>query len=812
MFGLGLFSGRSADAIYKAIPVKTGSRIYQAKDHEPLGKSCDHAHAKMGMNMQSHYEHVALKEFGDEVEADKDDVECVPTLIDLPLVNDDVLLAMLDVDVGARSEREFYNAYGTSGMYDDVKASYPACAFFPRHRANDKALYLETFKKRVVHSSIDENERSFVESEMTGMLLFMLSCDALGVPEDLQEFDEDLFMSCLTDQINKRVEGKSANLLDQYEDRSVAWLDQFRADVRMKGQLKAKLEALALEEPKAGQTINVLPEWVFATYGVWVRYLTAMIERHKTNSHVNFHGGRSMDELSEMVKRDWKKDPALRADEKENCTINDYTAFGASQGGESLQMDTMWYAWCGMPESLIARYVELKTQLRVGGGVKVISRDDGEADTYNGNCRYNIALCAARFGVEAMWRGCWWVAGDDMVVDHEVPTDAVHWAKYEHRVRTLSKLQYTPVGDFCGWIMAEDYGLIRDPLVLYYKVLAKTAHGALLSQFIGSYAIELRRTYEAARMGASLDSFSVLLTAKLLDIIHSKLPILSTILFGKQTEHWLERLQRKVEYWTGKSFRGRKNLLRQARALISKELSGKDMRRDCVGDYEGSREKVSLISNTEFIPPPPNIEIKCLLYAYYWKMSANMAIDGSNRAAPRFSVVNEWNANVRRVTCEMSALTPGVALTANTSMDSIGSWIPHINTDVQNFARGAMAARIVSAEVLLIPSFLAVGGLYKVSICTYDAEGTAPTTDQDFMKQDTVVYEVAFAASDTGMPPMLRIPITFGEFGIGELIAPRPVQGFRPAIAFKVTWECSQALAAHNTMGQLLVQAMLERQ
>nr|WCL23006.1 hypothetical protein [Armillaria spp. tymovirus] len=557
---------------------------------------------RMGPKQRCLYDSIALKDFGESLTAEVDGLHEPEHIRSLPIISKEVLKAMITPEFASRTEREFINHVGMSKLYDDVMVPEEDVYLFPRMKTNDAAFVVATFKKRIERGSISTNERAFVKGAEVGARLFDHAHRALGLPPILT-FDEDLWYESLDAQIQARVVDRSAGLIAQYEERSDAWLNDFGAKVRVKGQLKAKLEALALTEPKAGQTINVLPEWVIATYGVWCRYIMACIKKNQSNSHLHIFGGESLSAFNDRVKENWQTDPNLTDDEMKFCTINDFTAFGSSQGGESVTMDLAWFRWVSMPEVLESVYVRLKTSLIALGHIKKTCRDDGEPGTYLFNCLYDIANNAMKFGVAAMWRGYWLIGGDDMAVDHSVPEHPQWSKKWRATIKTISKLQYVEEADFCGWILQKHFGIIRDPMVIYLKIRARDAHGYQRSDYLPGYAAELRFTYHAIRAGATLSDLSLAVLQNTISTIHSSFPVLASLNFAAGSlKSRLTVLRERIEYWSGHSFHGRKAVLRVARAALAREERG--FRVDMPALTSGSG---FIVSNNH-----PSITFKCL--------------------------------------------------------------------------------------------------------------------------------------------------------------------------------------------------------
>jgi len=481
---------------------------------------------KMGMRMAALYDCTPLpRPEYDPVAVDTFISEKLDVHTIIPDYDFDMLLARMPVRLMDRYSREFTNEAGMSACYSDLEVPPLESAQFPRQRGNDPAFIVATIAARLQKSTIAANRADFAIRSSTGRALFYAGHSALGLPA-IAPFDVQLFDDCLIDAMHKRV-AFSQGKMDELDDRSDAWCRPFDAFVRVKGQLKVKLEAHLLEIPKAGQTINLMPEWTIAYFSAWVRYHIAYVKKYKQNGHVIIQHGQTLAEFDAEVKSGWQQEPGL---DYSRTTINDFSKFGATQRGDSLAMDLAWFAWLGMPEWLQELYRELKISTRTKGFVKAISRDDGEANTYNGNTFVDLGAVALRFGVRALFRGCWRFAGDDMAADHHVLT-CPSWKKWASRLLLICKVSHPVVADFCGWLLYKDFGIVRSPAAIFYKIWIRQAHGYKFEDFGGAYAVEMLYSYRAVRAGLWLDDMDMALLKYLVTVFHNRLPVLSTVLY-----------------------------------------------------------------------------------------------------------------------------------------------------------------------------------------------------------------------------------------------------------------------------------------
>lgn len=720
---------------------------------------------------------------------------------ELPDMPEEHFAAYATPEVYARAQREAINVAGETKTYDDFTTAIPECYLFPRQRSNDAAFVIETIKARITGSTIEKNNCEYQKKATIGQELFNLTREALGLPMDIP-FNEERFMLCLDDQIRARIRNKSAAFIDQYEERSTAWLMDFRAKVRVKGQLKAKMEALALPKFKAGQTINVLPEWVIAYFGVWVRYMKMESAAHMTNAHVCINSGFSLHKLNEIVRANWKKDSQLTSVEKQQCTINDFSAFGASQRGDSLHMDMHWLAWAHCPLNLLEVYRKLKTELLVADGkVKSICRDDGEPGTFDFNTRYNIAVCAMRFGRKALHKGFWLFAGDDMACDYALRTQHSWFSIWEKKIHVLSKLFICDVADFCGWILLEDHGILRDPLGMWFKIRVKLAHGGNPVDFTTSYATELAFTYNAIRNGAELDPCSTIALKLVLNYFHKQVPVLSSVLFAKtNVETVLEVLTRRLAHWESHQFKGRKGVIRAAKKAITKFSRGfsKDM------DPYMPTENFVLMNN------------QCTMSQQFNTTTIDSGAQDQqvavrNTTTPTLQYVGQpWDGNLRRFAVSLATIKAAKAILKNATTNTVTSIGLNGVELVKAFVAASPRAELLGLDVS-VQFFGQASGIATIYSAFNPLDETAYAAPATFFASPSCQVDVVGSVAAGGVIPTWRREMAVGEYGISRQIKPKPLIGDIGRLNVLVSVDFSQDVAAANVYGRVMAYFVVRR-
>jgi hypothetical protein len=450
-----------------------------------------------------------------------------------------------------------------SACYDDTKFPSELVQMFPRQAAGDAAFTVATIEKRLTRSTAERNERNLVQRQEVGYALWHVMARGLDLPHEVQEFDAHLYERCVRDQMQSRLT-KTRATLAQADERADPWNTAIN-HVRnfIKTQDKAKLEAWYLEEAKAGQTISAVREDVLAKWGPAFRYATAVLMQ-RVRPGIILNKGLSPRALNEVVSEQWRP--------KGLSTINDYSNFDATQGGESVVLELAVLQWSGLPDYIVQGYAHWKTHIVTSFiGLKQTSRDSGEPGTWDGNTWYNIANCALKFGYQALRRGTWLFSGDDMACDQHL-TDCDTWyTKWANKIHTISKLQHTANPDFCGWLLTPR-GIMRSPLLVVLKMWYKRARSPLsVGNWVDSYATEIAFTYRLAPLASEwLTEIDVLCLSHALDYFHRKTPVLSIILFGRRQD-WLAALKAKFDRVTEhRQWPRRKSLLRSLRAAIDR--------------------------------------------------------------------------------------------------------------------------------------------------------------------------------------------------------------------------------------------------
>jgi hypothetical protein len=475
-------------------------------------------------------------------------------VIHLPIVEKQALAHALITHIPDRLGREAVGEFGTTYLYNDERWPGVEASAFPYHARNDAQLTVETIAKRLRTAPWSWNEWDFAKSARMGMALWDILGRALDLPPAAPAFDEELFVSCACEQWAKRMEAP-AGIIAQYEDRSDPLVDRGYVKHWLKTQAKTKMEAFLLEKFKAGAIISTCREEVIGLFGPVFRYCTHVIKREQRNAKVLMYGGMSPQRFSDVIADTWRPEPG------KPCMVNDFSDFDSTQGGNSVWLEVLVMRYCGIPDELVDAYTHWKTHLRSDRiGPKKTSRDTGEPGTYFGNTIYSIAVTFARFGWEASRKGMWVFGGDDMATTHVHPT-VDSWWPMTGQVKTVSKLAYPDVADFCGWLLTPA-GIMRSPTLMFLKIVHNDARGVPLGSYLASYATELRFTYRlAGRCSDYLSTVDLAALSWCVRLVHVESAWLATLLFTKCRD-LSQAVSRKLAYFTGSKAPGRRANIR----------------------------------------------------------------------------------------------------------------------------------------------------------------------------------------------------------------------------------------------------------
>jgi len=347
--------------------------------------------------------------------------------------------------------------------------------------------------------------------------LFDALCMQLEWHPKPRAFDYDLFTECVLEQELKKVEGRSANTLQANEKRSDPDADPNEVMHFVKSQLKAKVEAL-LKPAKAGQTLALCHDSVLFDYGPCVKYVRRVLYP-EIPKHIVLNVGLSPSALSERIRGQWVDRPS---------TANDYTAFDASQGYDSVLLECHVMRLAGLPDALVDNYEQWKVSIRSNLiGPKDVSRDTGEPGTFDFNTLFSVAVSSLKYGK----LNCLALFGGDDSAINQACVERPQWALQNKQIAVVSKTFIAPAVDFCGYLVTSD-GLIRNPTLMYLKTVFHIAKGDLMT-VLPSYLAELHTAYRLGDlMAAHLADLDLHCLGFLIELGHRLCPTLSAVLFS----------------------------------------------------------------------------------------------------------------------------------------------------------------------------------------------------------------------------------------------------------------------------------------
>jgi hypothetical protein len=434
----------------------------------------------------------------------------------LPLMRDEALFALVYDNELEREQRELCNRLGLSNCFPDG-IDQDVNSMFPQQKADDAALFNETVKKRLTRKPITD-VRILKSSKLTvAQNLFDALCMQLNWHPKPRSFDHDLFTECVLEQELKKVEGRSNSTLQANEKRSDPDADPNEVMHFVKSQLKAKVEAL-LKPAKAGQTLALCHDSVLFDYGPCVKYVRRVLYP-EIPENIILNIGLSPSALSDRVRNHWVDRPS---------TANDYTAFDASQGYDSVLLECHVMRLAGLPEHLVDGYEQWKISIRSNLiGPKDVSRDTGEPGTFDFNTLFSIAVSSLKYGKLT----CLALFGGDDSAINQACVERPQWALQSKHIAVVSKTFIAPAVDFCGYLVTSD-GLIRNPTLMYLKTVFHVAKGDLMA-VLPSYLSELHTAYRLGDlMTAHLGELDLHCLGFLVELGHRLCPTLSAVLFS----------------------------------------------------------------------------------------------------------------------------------------------------------------------------------------------------------------------------------------------------------------------------------------
>jgi len=286
----------------------------------------------------------------------------------------------------------------------------------------------------------------------------------------------------------------------------------------VKSQVKAKVEAL-LKPAKAGQTLALCHDAVLFDYGPCVKYVRRVLYPEIPNNII-LNVGLSPSALSERVRGSWIDRPS---------TANDYTAFDASQGYDSVLLECHVMRLAGLPDALVDNYEQWKVSIRSNLiGPKDVSRDTGEPGTFDFNTLFSIAVSSLKYGK----LHCLALFGGDDSAINQACVERPQWSLQSRHIAVISKTVVAPSIDFCGYVVTSA-GLIRNPTLMYLKTLFHITKGDLMA-VLPSYLSELHTAYRLGDvMSDHLSEIDVHCLGFLIELGHKLCPTLSAVLFSQ---------------------------------------------------------------------------------------------------------------------------------------------------------------------------------------------------------------------------------------------------------------------------------------
>jgi hypothetical protein len=440
-----------------------------------------------------------------------------PPKTHLPLMRDEALFALVYNNECEREQRELCNRLGLSNCFPDG-TDQDINSMFPQQKSDDAALFTETVKKRLTRKPITD-VRILKSSKLTvAQNLFDALCLQLNWHPKPRTFDYDLFTECVLEQELKKVEGRSASTLQANEKRSDPDADPNEVMHFVKSQLKAKVEAL-LKPAKAGQTLALCHDSVLLDYGPCVKYVRRVLYP-EIPANIILNIGLSPSALSDRVRGQWIDRPS---------TANDYTAFDASQGYDSVLLECHVMRLAGLPDQLVDRYEQWKVSIRSNLiGPKDVSRDTGEPGTFDFNTLFSIAVSTLKYGKLT----CLALFGGDDSAINQACVERPQWALQQKHIAVTSKTFVAPAVDFCGYLVTSD-GLIRNPSLMYLKTVFHVAKGDLMA-VLPSYLAELHTAYRLGDiMTTHLGELDLHCLGYLVELGHRLCPTLAAVLFAR---------------------------------------------------------------------------------------------------------------------------------------------------------------------------------------------------------------------------------------------------------------------------------------
>ena len=332
-------------------------------------------------------------------------------------------------------------------------------------------FFRETIRKRLIRTTFLDNERDYKDKSFQAAALFHAFLQLTELSTTPVPYDSALMEACIYENEFIKLTKKTQKVLANNANRSRPdWKLNF-VDHFVKSQLKGKLEAVNAPG-KAGQTIATCSDLVVLLFGPMVRYLRAKV-MNSWPDNLYCNCGKSLADQSRWAARYWRDVPS---------TTSDYTAFDASQRGDSLGFEYALMRHFGLQESWLLAFElhradfaditecyldwKLHTTSSVVGE-KRTGRDSGEPGTYDFNTYFSMAVYQLMYSPPRGTDACF--GGDDLAANADLHTTPL-WSRIANRFDIIAKVLHTERPEFCGYYLTSQ-GCFKNPEVLMLKTL-----------------------------------------------------------------------------------------------------------------------------------------------------------------------------------------------------------------------------------------------------------------------------------------------------------------------------------------------------
>jgi alkylated DNA repair dioxygenase AlkB len=401
----------------------------------------------------------------------------------------------------AKEDREVYTQAGATNVF---QTNSPIVQCFQHQQPKDGALSIVTHAKRLQYASAEANQAEYRAKLQIGAALWENFKTAMEIPDEPVPFIRDLWEQSEAEVLSTYLSKSEMAIKNGKNRQDPDWQDE-RMFVYLKAQWVTKASKFNLPTAKAGQTISAFKQEVVMKFGAMARYLRRITPK-PDNIRINCEmqpqdiskWALGLDSHNRPTKQKWNFErPAF---------ASDFEAFDQSQDGAMLHFEALWARHFNVPSSLIEEYLFLKMHAQAPKGYLTIMRLTGEGPTFDANTACSIAYNHTRYEIP---KSCMQLyAGDDMLLD-QVPVEKTGFKNIAAGLKLTAKTEVFEQkrgkwGEFCSWWMTP-YGLVKDPITLYHRILLASEIGDL-SKKIDAYAIEAEPAY--ALQGRLFDCFN----------------------------------------------------------------------------------------------------------------------------------------------------------------------------------------------------------------------------------------------------------------------------------------------------------------